>query len=98
VAPLEARRRAEGFGDVLKRFAAHDGVALAPIVKSIAEREIPGLDAAIRARDAARFAGVFDALTAGCNGCHQSAKHAFIVIQRPASLPCSNQSFSPTSP
>ena len=56
---------------------------------------IPDLARTIAAHDAAKFADAFDALTAACNGCHQSAKHAFIVIQRPTSLPYSNQSFAP---
>jgi hypothetical protein len=98
LAAYELDELKEGFDDVLKRFPTHDGVALAPIVNSLVAREIPGLETAIQARDAARFASAFDALTDGCNGCHQSAKHGFIVIQRPASLPYSNQSFSPKSP
>jgi len=98
LAAYELDELKEGFDDVLKRFPTHDGVALAPLVKAIGGREIPELEKAIEARDGARFAGAFDALTAGCNGCHQSAKHGFIVIQRPASLPYSNQSFSPKMP
>ena len=98
LAAYELDELKEGFDDVLKRFPTHDGLALAPLVKMIAGREIPELEKAIDARDAAKFVSAFDALTAGCNGCHQSAKHGFIVIQRPSSLPYSNQSFSPKSP
>ena len=29
------------------------------------------------------------------NGCHQTTKHGFIVIQRPTALPYTNQSFTP---
>jgi len=98
LAAYELGELKEGFDDVLKRFPTHDGVALAPLVKTIAGHQIPELAKAIEARDAAKFADAFDALTAGCNGCHQSAKHGFIVIQRPASQPYSNQSFAPRSP
>jgi hypothetical protein len=98
LAAYELDELKEGFDDVLKRFPTKDGVALAPLVKLIADHEIPELEKAIAARDAVRFASAFDALTAGCNGCHQSAKHGFIVIQRPASQPYSNQSFAPKSP
>ena len=98
LADYELDELKEGFDDVLKRFPTHDGIALAPLVKLIADQEIPELAKAIEARDGARFASAFDALTAGCNGCHQSAKHGFIVIQRPASQPYSNQSFAPKSP
>jgi hypothetical protein len=98
LAAYELDELKEGFDDVLKRFPTHDGAALAPLVKTIEGHEILELAKAIDARDGGRFASAFDALTAGCNGCHQSAKHGFIVIQRPASLPYSNQSFSPKSP
>jgi len=98
LAAYELDELKEGFDDVLKRFPTKDGVALAPLVKLIEGHEIPELEKAIEARDGARFASAFDALTAGCNGCHQSAKHGFIVIQRPADQPYSNQSFAPKSP
>jgi hypothetical protein len=98
LAAYELDELKEGFEDVLKRFPTKEGVPLAPMVKTITGREIPELAKAIEARDGGKFAGAFDALTAGCNACHQSAKHGFIVIQRPTSLPYSNQSFSPKSP
>ena len=87
----------EGFDDVLKLFPIHDGVRLAPLVEVIEKAAIPDLAKTIVARDQAKFAAAFDALSAACNGCHQSAKHGFIVIQRPTSLPYSNQSFAPAS-
>ena len=47
----------------------------------------------------AKFEGIsqvaFDKLSDGCNACHATLDHAFIVIQRPALLPYSNQNFSP---
>jgi hypothetical protein len=87
----------EGFDDVRAKFPTHDGMPLTPMVKTITAGAIPDLAKAIAARDAAKFAAAFDALTAACNACHQSVKHGFIVIQRPTSLPYSNQSFAPGS-
>jgi hypothetical protein len=98
LAAYELDELKEGFEDVLKRFPTKEGVPLAPMVKTIMGREIPELAKAIEARDGGRFAGAFDTLTAGCNACHQSAKHGFIVIQRPTSQPYSNQSFAPRAP
>jgi hypothetical protein len=85
----------EGFDDVRQLFATHEGVRLAPLLAVIEKAAMPDLARTIAAHDAAKFADAFDALTAACNGCHQSAKHGFIVIQRPTSLPYSNQSFAP---
>ena len=98
LAAYEVDELKEGFEDVLKRFPTKEGVPLAPMVKTIMGREIPELAKAIEARDGGKFAGAFDALTAGCNACHQSAKHGFIVIQRPTTQPYSNQSFAPKAP
>lgn len=41
------------------------------------------LQAAVDAKDAARLEAGYDALTTGCNGCHEAAAHGFLVIQRP---------------
>jgi hypothetical protein len=46
-------------------------------------------------KDRADFTAAFDQLTAGCNSCHRTLDHGFIAIQRPASLPYSNQNFAP---
>lgn len=56
---------------------------------------IAALEKAIEAKDRDAFARAFDQLSAGCNSCHHTLDHAFIVIQRPALLPYSNQSFAP---
>src|SRR5271170_2813319 len=46
-------------------------------------------------KDRAAFTAAFDQLTAGCNSCHHTLDHGFIAIQRPTSLPYSNQNFAP---
>jgi hypothetical protein len=46
-------------------------------------------------KNRAAFPAAFDALTAGCNSCHRTLERAFIAIQRPTSLPYSNQNFAP---
>jgi hypothetical protein len=43
----------------------------------------------------ATFVAAFDRLTAGCNSCHRTLERGFISIQRPTSLPYSNQNFAP---
>ncbi len=56
---------------------------------------IAALEKAVEAKDSAAFATAFDNLTAGCNFCHRTLDHGFIVIQRPASLPFTDQIFAP---
>lgn len=53
------------------------------------------INAAIKAKNSARFARAFTALTAACNNCHRTQGYGFIVIKIPVSSPFSNQSFPP---
>ena len=67
-----------------------------PIEKIIViQQSLAAVDTAIKARDSARFANAFTALTATCNGCHQGANVGFITIRKPTASPFSNQLFMP---
>jgi hypothetical protein len=78
----------EGFGDVTKLLGGD-------IVEQHVGAAISALEKAIDAKDRAAFTVAFDNLSAGCNRCHHTLDHGFIVIQRPTTLPYSNQSFTP---
>jgi len=95
LADYELDELKEGFDDVRKLFPTHEGVRLTPLLDVVAKAAMPDLAKAIAAQDGAKFTAAFDVLTAACNSCHQAAKRAFIVIQRPASQPYGNQSFAP---
>jgi hypothetical protein len=95
LAEYELDELKEGFDDVRRLFPTHDGVRLTPLLEVVEKVAMPDLAKAVAAQDAAKFADAFDALTAACNGCHQGAKHGFIMIQRPTSLPYTNQLFAP---
>ena len=84
----------EGFEDVAKLFPTVNDVSLPQVISAITAVQLPDLGMSISARDRARFAVAFDKMTATCNACHQSTRHAFIVIQRPTALPYTNQSFT----
>ena len=78
----------DGFDDVGKLVGEaivgeHVGSAVAALEKSIDAKD----------RDA--FVRAFDELSGGCNACHRTLDHAFIVIQRPALSPYSDQNFLP---
>ena len=87
LADYEIDELKEGFDDVNQRLGGD------MVEKAVAAR-IAALEKAVEAKDRAAFANAFDQLTAGCNSCHQALDHAFIVIQRPTSLPYSDQSFA----
>ncbi len=56
---------------------------------------LQALEKAVEAKNRATFTAAYDRLSAGCNSCHRLLDHDFIVIQRPAMLPYSDQVFRP---
>jgi hypothetical protein len=87
LADYEIGELKEGFDDVNKLLGGD-------IVGQHVGAPLAALEKAIDAKDRAAFGAAFDKLSAGCNACHHTLDHVFIVIQRPASLPYSNQSFT----
>ena len=78
----------EGFDDVAKLLG--DDVAQQHVGSAMAE-----LEKSVDAKNRDNFVIAFDKLSGGCNACHTTLDHAFIVIQRPALLPYSSQNFAP---
>jgi hypothetical protein len=78
----------KGFDDVAKLLG--DDIAQQHVGDAMVE-----LEKAVDAKNHDTFVVAFDKLSAGCNACHRTLDHAFIVVQRPALMPYSNQNFSP---
>ena len=78
----------EGFEDVDKLLGGDT-------VDKMVGDPIKALQKAIEDKNRAAFTSAFDKLSAGCNNCHRTLDHGFIVIQRPALLPYSDQAFEP---
>jgi hypothetical protein len=95
LADYELDELKEGFDDVIKFFPVKDDMPIGQMAGATVMPVLPEVKSAIDAGDGTKFAAAFDKLTAACNACHQSAKHEFIVIQRPTTSPYSNQSFTP---
>jgi len=87
LADYEIDELKDGFADVNQRLGGDT-------VEKAVGAQIAAVEKAVEAKDRAAFASAFDKLTADCNSCHHTLDHAFIVIQRPTSLPYSNQSFA----
>jgi hypothetical protein len=86
----------DAFGDMAKLYPTIGNVTVGPVISALAEGELAELGKAIEVQDRFKFTVAFGKLTAACNACHQSTRHAFIVIQQPISPPFNNQSFAPT--
>ena len=78
----------EGFEDVNKLLGGDT-------VDKMVGDPIKALQKAIEDKNRTAFTAAYDKLSAGCNNCHRTLDHGFIVIQRPTSSPYSNQSFTP---
>ena len=85
----------EGLEDIVKYFPVYKDMPVGQMIEATAMAPISEVEAAVKARDRAKFIGAFDKLTAACNTCHQSSNRPFIVIQRPTGSAFPNQSFAP---
>lgn len=71
---------------------------IAALIASSTKEPIEALEAAVKAKDPARFDAAYARLTAACNACHQSANVGVVVIQAPKTSPFTNQDFRPAKP
>jgi hypothetical protein len=88
LADYEIGELGDGFNDVSKLLGGdiaeqHVGAPMKALAQIIADKNL------------AAFPAAFDKLSAGCNTCHATLDHGFIVIQRPTLLPYSDQAFAP---
>ena len=88
LADYEVGELNEGFEDVDKLLGGGtvDKMVGAPLKE---------LQKAVDDKNSTAFTAAYDRLSAGCNACHHALDHAFIAIQRPTTLPYSDQSFAP---
>jgi hypothetical protein len=88
LAEYEIDKLKDGFADIDKLIGGGtvDNAVGAPIA---------ALEKAIESKNKDAFVRAFDQLTTGCNSCHRTLDHAFIVIQRPEVSPFGHQTFAP---
>jgi len=88
LADYELGELGEGFEDITKLIGGDT-------IEKAVGGAMTALQKAVEDKNRAAFTAAYDNLSAGCNGCHQTLEHGFIVIQRPSLLPYSDQSFKP---
>src|SRR5436190_23130753 len=86
----------EGLDDAATFHPTHKDAELPipQLIDKIMKAPIGQLEEAVKAQDSARFDKAFDALTEGCNSCHQATKFGFNVVIRPTANPYANQRFA----
>ncbi|HEX4996802.1 MAG TPA: hypothetical protein VFY29_01165 [Terriglobia bacterium] len=97
LAGYELDELGEGFDDVVKFHPTHEGSPVDPkdAIPRIITSPLADVRDAVEKKDAAAFAKAYDALTAGCNNCHEATNFGFNVVQRPDANPYPNQNFEP---
>jgi hypothetical protein len=97
LADYELDELGEGFDDAVKMHPTHKDSPVAPkdAIPKMMNPPIEELRKAIAKQDSAAFTAAYDALTAGCNQCHDATNFGFNRVQRPASNPYPNQVFEP---
>jgi hypothetical protein len=97
LAGYELDELGEGFDDIVKYHPTQEGSPVNPkdAIPRIVTQPLADVRQAIGKRDAKAFEQAYDALTTGCNECHEATNHGFNVVQRPATNPYPNQVFAP---
>lgn len=97
LADYEVDELGEGFDDIVKYHPTHKDAPVAPkdAIPRMVTQPLADVRAAISHKDAAAFARAYDALTTGCNNCHEATNFGFNRVQRPPSNPYPNQVFAP---
>lgn len=79
----ELRESLEGVVEQNGDHAALQPQRLAEVLPAMMDPALKQMQLAIDSHDGAAFDTAFDAVSASCTGCHASAEHGFLVIQRP---------------
>jgi hypothetical protein len=89
---IEIRQAFDGIKKAQPKFR---GLPVPELVDAALGQPLDAVEAAIRDQDPAKFAAAYDRLTQGCNACHQSVDHPFVVIKAPDASAFPDQDFSP---
>ena len=85
----------QGFVVASRAVPRWKGLPVPDLVDAAVGHPITLLDVAIKLKHRAQFDESFERLTAGCNACHATTDHAFVVIKAPDASAFPNQEFEP---
>jgi hypothetical protein len=84
----------QGFAGIAKAQPKFRGYPVADLVDAALKQPLAEVDDAIKQQNPKQFAAAYDHLTQGCNACHASLDHPFVVIKIPDASAFPNQDFS----
>jgi hypothetical protein len=95
LAGYEFNELKSGFIVIGKEVPRYKGLPVADLFDAAMKQIFPIMDFAIKAGDERQFSESYAKITAGCNACHTTADHNFIVIKVPDASSFPNQEFAP---
>ena len=94
-AAYELHELQEAFARIAAVWPEWQHLPIAAMIKFNVADPVSALDAAIKAKDSAKFDAGFKLLTESCDSCHQAAGREMIVIKVPGEAPFPDQDFAP---
>ena len=86
----------QGFVVISRAVPRWKGLPVGDLFDAAVIPPITVLDFAVKANEPRQFAEAYEKLTAGCNACHSTTDHPFVVIKAPDSAAAfPNQDFAP---
>lgn len=83
----------QAFAGIVKAQPKFHGYPVADLADAALKQPLAAVEDAIKVEDARKFAAAYDQLTQGCNACHASLDHPFVVIKVPQASAFPNQEF-----
>jgi hypothetical protein len=85
----------QGFAVISKAVPRFRGLPVPDLVDAALTQPLTLLDVAIKLSYRRQFDEAYESLTKGCNACHATTDHAFVVITVPDASPFPDQEFAP---
>ncbi|MGA2893194.1 MAG: cytochrome family protein [Xanthobacteraceae bacterium] len=82
------------FASIVKAQPRFRGLPVGELAEAALGEPMRAVDAAIKQRDPQKFTAAYDQLTQGCNACHATLDHPFVVIKSPDASAFSDQEFT----
>jgi hypothetical protein len=89
---VEIRQAFTGIAKALPKFR---GYPVGELADAALSQPLNAVQDAIKLQDPQKFAAAYDQLTQGCNACHATLFHSFVVIKVPDASAFPNQKFNP---
>jgi hypothetical protein len=88
----------QGVGVISRAVPRWKGLPVPDLFDAALSQSFAVLDFAIKAGEPHQFAQAYERLTQGCNNCHSTMDHAYVVIKAPeGNGPFPNQEFKPAA-